>query len=446
MRGAAGDRRGPWGPGGAGRRWPGRAGRLAFAVAAALAVLGPAPAAPQGGAPSRGLDCSLCHGDLELLSQRAGGLERARRLHVPLPGLRSSAHGEMACTRCHEGFDAYPHPERGGRTAACGSCHAGADSAWAAGAHAPSADGPPSGRDAAPAESSPARGTPEEGARCAACHGVHDVRPASELGEPAGIELLNGRCVGCHATARLPAGAPHADSVACHACHRPHDTGHVGTSAAATAPARQAGTCGSCHEEISGGWTEDVHGAAVLDAEDGTAERGGEPEREPPACTTCHGSHGMVDFASPSRPGGEASRCDDCHEEYADTFGDSYHGQAVSLGSPAAASCADCHTAHAVHPASDPRSSVAEGDLVETCGECHPDATASFVEFQPHADPHDRGKNPVLYWSYKFMTWLLIGVISVFGLHTLLWLLRLGVERWRGGGGVPGGGGRGEGP
>ena len=41
---------------------------------------------------------------------------------------------------------------------------------------------------------------------------------------------------------------------------------------------------------------------------------------------------------------------------------------------------------------------------------------------------------PALYWVYTFMTLLLISVFSFFGLHTLLWALREGIDaiRWRG--------------
>lgn len=415
--------RGPGGPavapGGSGPAWI-----AGLALAAALSW--PVGAAPQ--APGSGLRCQLCHGEAELLRQQVDAPERADRLLVAPGTLGGSAHAGMACGECHRGYDAFPHPEEGGSTASCGSCHSAEDSAWSAGAHAPGAGdgGAGSARD------------PGSTAGCSSCHGVHDVAPAERLAAPAGVRAMNGRCLSCHATSALPPGAPHADSVACHACHRPHRVRHVDTPEAAVAPARQASTCGACHEEVTAVWTEDAHGSAVAGAggppaSGAEAETTGEEEaRRPPACTNCHGQHGMTRLASEVDPGREVSRCRDCHEDYADTFGDSYHGQAVSLGSPASASCADCHTGHAIHPASDPRSSVAEANLVETCGDCHPRANASFVQFEPHADPHDREKNPILYWTYNFMTFLLFAVLGVFGLHTLLWIVRIGVGALRG--------------
>jgi hypothetical protein len=102
----------------------------------------------------------------------------------------------------------------------------------------------------------------------------------------------------------------------------------------------------------------------------------------------------------------------------------------VQLGSGAAASCADCHSAHRIRPADDPRSTVAPANLQETCGNCHPAATAGFLTFDPHADHHDRD-NPLVYWTYTFMTLLLVGTMSFFGLHTILWMIRLSIDKRR---------------
>lgn len=125
-------------------------------------------------------------------------------------------------------------------------------------------------------------------------------------------------------------------------------------------------------------------------------------------------------------------RCTVCHEQYAESFADSYHGQARALGSPSTATCSDCHGAHSILPAEDSASTVAAGNLVRTCGACHADANASFVAFLPHADPHDREASPLLYFAYTFMTWLLVGTMAFFGLHTVLWLARLAIDAARG--------------
>lgn len=388
---------------------PSARGMMAVVLSALFLGMGSSTASAQA---TRALDCDACHGELELLRQQAPSLEAARRLLVSRGILERSAHPGMACGECHRGFGAYPHPEGRGSTVACADCHATADSSWGSGAHAGS--------------------EPTSSASCTSCHGIHDVWTTDRLREDP--LRMDGRCAECHSTEELPPSDPHVGEAACHQCHAAHAVRHVNDSASAIAAANQPATCGGCHDEIALRWVTDVHGSAVLAMARGTWQTdAGDESRAPPACTTCHGAHPTVDLSRPEVAGEEVTRCRSCHEGYAETFGDSYHGQATELGSPAVAACADCHTAHAIHPADDPRATVAPGRLVDTCGECHPRANASFVQFQPHADPHDREKNPVLYWAYRFMTALLVGVLGVFGLHALLWLVRSAMGRGRGG-------------
>jgi hypothetical protein len=209
----------------------------------------------------------------------------------------------------------------------------------------------------------------------------------------------------------------------CHGAHdvRPHD--RPGSTLAAEA---QVSTCGACHQKVAAAWRTDIHGRTLLQKLPVKAESGEEP-RQPPTCTSCHGTHDMLHPKAASAGTGPGAACTKCHEKYGDTFADSYHGQATRLGSKLAAGCAGCHTAHSILPADSPRSSVAQANLVTTCAHCHKQATAGFVGFQPHADVHDSGKSPLLYWTYRFMTLLLAGTMTVFGIHTALWLARLGI-------------------
>jgi hypothetical protein len=75
-------------------------------------------------------------------------------------------------------------------------------------------------------------------------------------------------------------------------------------------------------------------------------------------------------------------------------------------------------------PASDPRSPIAPANLVATCGKCHAGANASFVQYQPHANAHNRKLNPALFYIRLFMNLLLAGVLTFFVIHTILWLVR----------------------
>ena len=378
-------------------------GRTAVVVAAKTTQ--PARAA-SAGAPRRPVPmCQRCHGELEFLRQHAGSLDRAGALHVSDDSLRGSGH-DLPCTQCHTGFGSYPHLRGSIKTAACESCHPAVAAAWRAGSHAQVDRGNPVG--------------------CEDCHGIHAVATKAVLRTRAQVEIMNQRCLGCHDTRSVASHAPHADSIACASCHGAHDVRPHDRPGSTLSAEAQVQTCGACHARVAAAWRTDVHGRMLLER---LPARPGEKPERPPTCTTCHGSHDMVHPRAVSAAEGPGGRCTKCHEKYADTFIDSYHGQATRLGSKRAAGCAGCHTAHAILPADSARSSVAHGNLVRTCAQCHRQATASFAAFQPHADVHDRTKSPLLYWTYKFMTLLLAGTMTVFGMHTALWLARLGIGR-----------------
>lgn len=113
-------------------------------------------------------------------------------------------------------------------------------------------------------------------------------------------------------------------------------------------------------------------------------------------CTDCHGgtagtndqarAHGD-DLRPLSEPRAGLESCGGCH---ADTermrgyglstdqlalYWTSAHGQRLAeTGDPSVATCVDCHGAHGIYPASDPRSKAHKLSQVETCGACHADA------------------------------------------------------------------------
>ena len=61
---------------------------------------------------------------------------------------------------------------------------------------------------------------------------------------------------------------------------------------------------------------------------------------------------------------------------------------------------------------------------MQTCGRCHTQVSANFIQYDPHPEPKDPNKSLLVYYVAGFMQWLLIGVFGFFGLHTLLWLQR----------------------
>ena len=385
-------------------RRPAHSRRLPGLALLALLVATP-PADAQTPRPS----CESCHGELEFLRQHTESLEEARVLLAPAAVLAASAHKAMTCTDCHDGFRRFPHPETS-TTKPCASCHEEMAAMWREGMHA--LDG---------------------AVECRDCHGTHDVQGKEARSTPEGIKAIRDACAACHYAPGIPESDPHVAAVSCAGCHEPHATLPSEDERASTHVLNQARTCGGCHVEQAAAWNDDVHARAVPRL----ATRGGElPERissgEAPACTGCHGSHGIV---RPREPGFRADMiesCAHCHEHYRESFADSYHGQAATLGSQVVATCHDCHGSHGVQPASDPRSSVHEANLLGTCQACHDNATVGFALFQPHADHSDRERYPYVYWSYHLMTALLVGTFALFGIHTVLWVGRVSIDAIRG--------------
>jgi hypothetical protein len=366
-----------------------------------------AQSAPRRAPQQAALGCERCHGELELLRQQTGTLARAQQVFVPEHIVATSAHGEMSCAECHTGYGRYPHEERATATQTCASCHAAADTLWRVSTHA-SAD---------------------DQVTCVQCHSSHDIRTAEVLRSKDGASMANAPCLSCHQSDALPAHEPHAANVSCAGCHAPHDTRSVDDPESRLAPAHQAQTCAACHEEAATKWRNDIHGNAAL-REAHLAGR--EPSAQVVVCTSCHTGHEMLPVDDERFPLASVERCSECHEHGARTFYNSYHGRATALGSRVSASCADCHGAHEILPDTFAASRVAGANLVQTCGECHEHARPAFVKYDPHPDPFNRARNPWLFYSFFMMNGLLVFVLIVFGGHTLLWWLRLWLDKRRG--------------
>jgi predicted CXXCH cytochrome family protein len=157
-----------------------------------------------------------------------------------------------------------------------------------------------------------------------------------------------------------------------------------------------------------------VHGKAVLAG-----------KKDAPVCSDCHTAHAIEQPTASAFRMQSTPICGNCHKDKFSTYRDTFHSQLGSLGGYVeTARCWDCHGAHDVLPASDPNSPIAPAHLVATCGKCHAGANASFVQYQPHANAHNRKLNPALYFIRLFMNLLLAGVLAFFAIHTILWLIR----------------------
>lgn len=238
----------------------------------------------------------------------------------------------------------------------------------------------------------------------------------------------------------------HAEPVTCHRCHKKEGAEHYAsahfindvqckdchTNIHEITPwkgdkTRVIQKCTTCHSDD--GYSESVHGESVL---------AGNPDSA--ACHDCHGLHKIPILKGDDpkivqfRKEFHTEVCQKCHADKemmernkvfliaTQTYYESYHGKVEHLGYPRlVAGCADCHSFHSILPRDNPKSTISDERLIETCRKCHPRANANFVKWIAHATHNDPEQYPILYWTFIIMTLLLLAVFGVFWIHTFLW-------------------------
>jgi hypothetical protein len=398
-------------------------------TASASAQTGSAQAGRQAAGP---VECSKCHADHDFIEANARGPGQDTLLYVPPDALEGTAHRSLACTDCHRGFETgYPHRALEVVTS-CATCHEQEGRDWTASIHAGNAE------------------TVGDAPTCVTCHGSHGVLATSDPRSPTYALNVAGLCGRCHGDARIigryfvGAGAEQARiattafpesvhgialtrdglvvSATCSDCHRAHRILPADSAESSVNRANIPSTCGACHAGVAQVFEASAHGADYPPGR-------GEPNDHPrPVCVDCHTAHQIARADQPAWQLGTVQTCGSCHEDLYETYFGTYHGQVTQLGYTLAAKCSDCHTAHNMRPPTDAESSVFAGNLVTTCSQCHEGVTANFVKYYAHGDPTERTRYPVLYWPWLFMTVLLVGVMTFFGLHSLLWLTRRGIQ------------------
>ena len=137
-------------------------------------------------------------------------------------------------------------------------------------------------------------------------------------------------------------------------------------------------SCGICHIAEQKQFAESLHGKAL--------ERG---DKLAPRCYNCHGNHDILPLnnrnsnLAPLRipfvcgschsEGGKVQRQRNIHQDHVlENYSESIHGEGLfKKGLSVSATCVSCHSAHQILPHTDPRSTIARGNVVETCLKCH---------------------------------------------------------------------------
>jgi nitrate/TMAO reductase-like tetraheme cytochrome c subunit len=390
---------------------------LFFSATAATAATAPS-AAP---APSVTDTCLACHADKD--AKGSSG----KSIAVDGEKFSASVHGSMKiqCTDCHADVspDKLPHAEKL-KPVSCATCHEKAVKEYTGTVHGVAR-----------------KGGNQVAATCTDCHGTHDILGAKDPASRTNHANIEATCARCHGNealvtkAKLPGGniggkfhdsihgkaltgAAQGSAPTCNNCHGSHNIRPKSDTASRTNRANVPDTCGSCHTPQRAAYMKGMHGKM---RQDGVLAA--------PGCTDCHSAHGIQQHDAPLFQTEVIKECGTCHTDYLSTYRDTFHGQVTALGFSRMATCASCHGAHDVLPASNPASMVSKQNRVATCQKCHAGASANFASFDPHANRHDKARDPMYYYAAKFMEILLFGVFAFFGIHTVFWFYREAREK-----------------
>lgn len=274
-------------------------------------------------------------------------------------------------------------------------------------------------------------------------------------------------CVDCHNNQRFPHQIPSAQSIrefqveryaTCRNCHedeytRDQDSVHgaairSGRLEAATCvdchgshdiqtpdvPRQRISlTCGKCHGAIFDQYQNSVHGAALL--EEGNADV--------PTCIDCHGVHNIGDPTTELFRVRSPELCANCHADNAlmakydtstnvfDSYLTDFHGSTVALFEQQdpnvptnKAVCYDCHGVHNIARVDDNKSQVVRENLLATCRQCHPDASADFPDAWIGHFPPTVQSHPLLFIVNLFYQILIPAVLGAFIFLILTDLIR----------------------
>jgi cytochrome b subunit of formate dehydrogenase len=354
--------------------------------------------------------------------------------------LETSVHAKVDCTGCH-GASATRDKAGDIGKGQCNSCHEKEAKAFAETVHAKATA---KGKDAA---------------RCEDCHGIHEVKKVSDpdsLVSPRNTAATCGKChenpevaeklgikkplavrqyiESIHGKAMMVNGLTVAPS--CADCHgKAHSIFEASDPRSSVNRKNVTDTCGKCHQGERDKFLDSVHAKMLKDELDhggvgSIAHHEVSDGKHAPTCPTCHSAHEIVQSGTVFRLASDRI-CGDCHKERLHRYLDTYHGRAHDLGDSDVAACYSCHGAHSIWPSENPASLVSDQNRQSTCQQCHPGVSKNFAGYLTHADHSDRKNYPTLYWAFVGMTGLLLGTFGFFGIHSLLWLARVLVLRFK---------------
>lgn len=329
--------------------------------------------------------CLDCHGEKGFAVPKGeSGNSPKRALHIQNDILSKSVHGKEPCIACHTDIKQIPHQSNKQHRVDCVSCHAKLIPA-------------PSEVQIQMDLAQTMAGLP-----------MQMPPPTPKLNQEMGHYLDS-----IHAKTAKPDKGLRPNAY-CWECHGKHDVYPSTNKQSKVYRLNTPQTCGGCHQKALKAYTNSIHGAAV--------KRIGDLKMA--VCSDCHSAHKIASPAEDMVKLAITENCGNCHQAELKTYQATYHGQIATLGYAHIAKCHDCHAAHAIVPGNNPLSKTHINNRVQTCQQCHKDATLSFVQFEPHGNTHDYQRFPIMWLAAKSMGALLIGVFLFFWLHSGLWFFR----------------------
>lgn len=308
--------------------------------------------------------CTICHGKGEFRKVLVDG--RVKNLYVTQESLTGSVHEKKSCADCHVDVTEIPHRQRP-KKVTCTHCHY---------------RGNP-------------EGAPQSDAYLEYFKSVH------------GQKLAQGN-------EKAPL---------CQNCHGSHAIKHTKVQESLVSKKNVADTCGTCHIKIYGEFATSIHGVKAA-----------EGNVDAPSCPDCHGEHNILTPKDPQSMVYATHvpvQCSKCHSslqlmskygidpEPVETYRDSFHGVASKFGATTVANCASCHGTHNIRPPEDPLSMVNPRNVPETCGKCHPGATANFAVGKMHVDASKKEAG-IIYYVAAFFKYLTITTMLALIVHIFL--------------------------
>lgn len=362
--------------------------------------------------------CMSCHSSKNIKTVKDG---KTISLYVDYAEFKKSVHKDNSCIKCHTNIDVGKKPVcAGSGKVDCAACHAENVNDYSSSIH---------GKLYLAGE--------KDAPYCTDCHGTHNVDSKKNINSPTSRKNIPQLCAQCHRenekAARRYKGKEHnviknytmsihgkgllesglMVSATCIDCHTSHKELPIDDPNSSINTKNLPQTCSKCHLGIYEQFRKSIHSPEVSNS-----------KAKLPSCYDCHKSHTIERVDQQDFRQSMIEQCGHCHQDVTETYFETFHGKVSKLGEAAAAKCYDCHGSHNILPPDNPESTLSHKNIIKTCASCHPNSNRKFVGYLTHATHHDKDKYPYLYYTYLFMTILLVSTFIFFGLHTVLWLPR----------------------